>query len=158
MTQYLSPEGLEKLKKELEERENIIRPDIARRILEAKELGDLSENAEYAEAREAQAMNEGRIEEIKDILKSGQIIGPNQQKKIVAVGSTISVKFNAPAGRSASTERQFTIVGPAESNPSMGFISNESPLGAAFIGKKKGDEVEAKIPSGTAKYTILEIK
>lgn len=151
MTQYLSQEGLEKLKKELEYREHVLRLDIARKILEAKELGDLSENAEYAEAREAQGMNEGRIEELKDAIKNGVIMGPNHQHKVVAVGSTVSVKFNGK-------ERAFTIVGPAESNPAEGFISNESPLGAAFVGKKKGEELEVLVPSGKIKYKILDIK
>ena len=151
MTQYFSQEGLDKLKKELEEREGTIRADIARRILEAKELGDLSENAEYAEARESQGMNEGRIEELKDVIKNAVVIGPNQQNKVVTVGSTVSVRFNA-------SERQFTIVGPAESNPMQGFISNESPLGTAFIGKKKGEEFEIHVPSGKMKYKILDIK
>ena len=151
MNQYLSAEGLEKLKKELQEREGKIRSDIARRVLEAKELGDLSENAEYAEAREAQSMNEGRIEEIKDIIKMGVVIGHQGQHKVVAVGSTVSVKFGGH-------EREFTIVGPAESNPSQGFISNESPLGMAFIGKQKGDDFEVLVPSGKMKYKILDIK
>ncbi|MEK7583253.1 MAG: transcription elongation factor GreA [Patescibacteria group bacterium] len=150
MTQYLSQEGLEKLKKELEERETTLRPDIAKRILEAKELGDLSENAEYAEAREAQGMNEGRIEELKDLLKHAVVIAPHHKQKNVAIGSTVSVKFGG-------TTKQFTIVGPAESNPAQGFISNESPLGIAFMGKEKGEEVEAHIPSGTVKYKILEV-
>ena len=151
MTQYLSSEGLEKLKKELEERETVLRPDIAKRILEAKELGDLSENAEYAEAREAQGMNESRIDELKDALKNAVIMGPNQQHKVVAVGSTVSVQFNR-------SERQYTIVGPSESNPAQGFISNESPLGVAFLGKKRGDELEVLVPSGKMKYKILDIK
>lgn len=151
MTQYFSQEGLDKLKKELEERERVIRADIAHRILEAKELGDLSENAEYAEAREAQGMNEGRVLELQDIIKNAVVIGPNQQNKLVTVGSTISVRFDG-------SQKQFTIVGPAESNPAAGFISNESPLGAAFIGKKRGDELEVQVPSGTMKYKILEIK
>lgn len=150
MTQYFSAEGLEKLKTELAEREGTIRAEIARRILDAKELGDLSENAEYTEAREAQGMNEGRIQELQDIIKHAVVIGPGQKGKIVSVGSTVSVKFN-------SSERQFTIVGPAESNPTQGFISNESPLGMAFIGKKKGDEFEVLVPSGTMKYRILDI-
>ncbi|MEK7615837.1 MAG: transcription elongation factor GreA [Patescibacteria group bacterium] len=151
MTQYFSAEGLEKLKQELAEREGTIRAEIARRILDAKELGDLSENAEYAEARESQGMNEGRIQELQDIIKNAIVIGPNQQNKTVMVGSTVSVKFNG-------NERQFTIVGPSESNPTQGFISNESPLGMAFIGKKKGEEFEVLVPSGKMKYKILDIK
>ncbi len=151
MTQFISLDGLEKLRKELDERETVLRPEIAKRILEAKELGDLSENAEYAESREAQGMNESRIEEIKDAIKNAVIMGPNQQHKVVAVGSTVSVQFNR-------NERQYTIVGPSESNPAQGFISNESPLGMAFLGKKKGEELEVLVPSGKMKYKILDIK
>ena len=151
MTKYFSVEGLEKLKKELEERETVIRPEIAHRISEAKELGDLSENAEYSEAREAQGMNEGRIAELQDILKHGEIISANHQHKIVEVGSTVTAKSN-------DKERQFTIVGPSESNPAQGYISNESPLGSAFLGKKKGDEFEVLVPSGKMKYKIIDIK
>lgn len=151
MTQFISLDGLEKLRKELDERETVLRPEIAKRILEAKELGDLSENAEYAESREAQGMNESRIEEIKDAIKNAVIMGPNQQHKVVAVGSTVSVQFNR-------NERQYTIVGPSESNPAHGFISNESPLGMAFLGKKKGEELEVLVPSGKMKYKILDIK
>ncbi len=151
MNQYFSLEGLEKLKKELEEREGQIRTDIARKILDAKELGDLSENAEYHEARDAQSINEGRIEELKEIIRSASIISPNKKHEVVAVGSTVAVKFK-------NNERSFTIVGPAESNPAEGFISHESPLGAAFLGKKKGDEVEVLIPTGKVKYTIVGIK
>ena len=150
MTKYFSAEGLEKLKKELVERETVNRPEIARRISEAKELGDLSENAEYAEAREAQGMNEARIQEILDILKNAVIIKPNQQHKTISVGSTIAIRCNGK-------EQQYTIVGPSESNPAQGYISNESPLGSAFLGKKKGDELEVLVPSGTMKYKILDI-
>lgn len=150
MVQYFSQDGLEKLKKELEERETVIRPDIAGRIIEAKELGDLSENAEYAEAREAQGMNEGRIEELKDLIGHAVIIEPNQKQRTVVVGSTVSVRFNG-------NQKDFTIVGPAESDPARGFISNESPLGLAFMGKEKGEEVDVHIPSGTVKYKILEV-
>jgi transcription elongation factor GreA len=149
--QYLSEEGLEKLKKELEERETTIRAAIAKRISEAKELGDLSENAEYTEAREAQSMNEGRIEEIKEILKNAAVIPAHHKHQTVVVGSTVSVKFDGHS-------RDFTIVGPSESNPAQGFISNESPLGSAFLGKKKGEEFEVLVPSGKVKYKILDIK
>ena len=151
MTQFFSKDGLDKLKQELADREGSIRADIAKRILEAKELGDLSENAEYAEAREAQGMNEGRIQELQEILRSAALIDPHQQHKTVTVGSTVSVKFNG-------NTKAFTIVGPAESNPIQGFISNESPLGMAFMGKNKGDELEVQVPSGKMKYKILEIK
>lgn len=150
MAQYFSPEGLEKLKKELEDRKGEIRTEITRKILVAKELGDLSENAEYAEAKEAQSFNEGRIAELEEIIKEAVVIGPNGKHDIVAVGSTVKAKTHL-------SEHKFTIVGPAESDPTQGFISNESPLGQAFIGKKKGEEIEVKTPGGIVKYKILNI-
>jgi transcription elongation factor GreA len=147
---YFSPEGLEKLKKELEDRRGQIRIDITRKILDAKELGDLSENAEYIEAKDAQGFNEGRIGELEDIIKNAVIINPNQKNEIITVGSTVKVK-------SQHGEQKFTIVGAAESDPTQGFISNESPLGTAFIGRKKSEEIEVKTPMGLMKYKIVEI-
>ncbi len=149
MTQYFSAAGLEKLKSELEERKNKIRPEIALKISEAKELGDLSENAEYIEAKEMQAFNEGRIEELEDLIKNAVIIS-HDQGGIVEVGSTVVVT-------SSKGDHKFTIVGASEASPGQGFISNESPLGNAFLGHKKGDEVEVHIPSGIVKYKILEV-
>jgi len=148
--QYFSREGLEKLKKELEERLNVMRPEIAQRIKEAKELGDLSENAEYDSAKEAQALNEGRIEDIKSTLESAVIITGNNTSGTVGVGSGIKVE-------SKGMVRSFVIVGAAESDPAKGFISNESPLGQAFLGHKKGDKVEARTPKGLVEYKIVEV-
>lgn len=151
MPQYFSKEGLEKLKKELGERKDTLRTEITRKILAAKELGDLSENAEYIEAKEAQSFNEGRIAELEEAVKEGVVISNGTNHDFVAVGAT--VKVQSPHG-----EHKFTIVGPAESDPAQGFISNESPLGAAFIGKKKGEEIEVKTPGGLSKYKILDIQ
>ena len=148
--QYFSPEGLEKFKKELEERKYVLRKEIAAKILEAKDLGDLAENAEFTEAKEMQAFNEGRIEELEVIVKNAMLISSKSQSGVVAVGS--SVKAKSPAG-----EYTFTIVGASESNPVAGFITNESPLGKAFLGQKKGTEVEVLTPKGTVKYKILEV-
>ena len=148
--QYFSKEGLEKLKRELEERLNVMRPEIAQRIKEAKELGDLSENAEYDSAKEAQALNEGRIEDIKSTLESAVIITGNNLSGTVGVGSGIKVE-------SKDGTRSFVIVGAAESDPIKGFISNESPLGKALLGKKKGDKVEIDAPAGKVKYHIFKI-
>lgn len=150
-TQYLSPEGLEKLKKELEERRGEVRAEVTRKVLAAKELGDLSENAEYIEAKEMQSFNEGRIVELEEMIKSAVLIGPHQKAEVAVVGSTVKVKSGQHG------EQKFTIVGAAESNPVHGFISNESPLGTAFLGRKKGEEVEVKTPAGAAKYKIIEI-
>lgn len=138
------------MKKELEDRRGQIRIDITRKILDAKELGDLSENAEYIEAKDAQGFNEGRIGELEDIIKNAVIINPNQKNEIITVGSTVKVK-------SQHGEQKFTIVGAAESNPAEGFISNESPLGTAFIGRKKSEEIEVKTPMGLTKYKIVDI-
>ncbi len=150
-SQYFSKEGLEKLKQELEHRVNVLRPEIAVRIKEAKELGDLSENAEYTEAKEAQSLNEGRIEDIKSILENVVIIGDTNGSGKVSVGSSVKIE-------SKDGVRTFVIVGAAESNPVQGFISNESPLGAAFLGHKRGDTIEVKTPRGTMGYKILEVK
>src|SRR3989338_5000236 len=129
-TQYFSPEGLEKLKKELEERKSEVRNEINRKILAAKELGDLSENAEYSEAKEMQSFNEGRITELEEMIKNATLIGPHQKIESAMVGSTVRVSSDQHG------EQKFTIVGAAESNPAGGFISNESPLGSAFLGHK----------------------
>lgn len=150
--QYFSKEGLEKLKNELLERTEVRRPEIAVRIKEAKEQGDLSENAEFDAAKEAQSINEGRIEEIRQTIENAVIIPEGAKSSgIVVVGSTIKVD----AGKGA---KEFVIVGVTESNPTGGFISNESPLGKAFLGHKKGDTVEVRTPRGMDHYKILEVK
>lgn len=151
-TQYFSREGLEKLKQELEYRENVLRPSISVRIKEAKEQGDLAENAEFDAAKEDQSMNEGRIAEIKAIIEGAVIISNGHSGNgVVSVGATIKVE-------SKNGTSDFTIVGASESNPVEGFISNESPLGKAFLGHKKGDSVSIITPKGPAEYKILEVK
>lgn len=150
MSQYFSQAGLEKMKAELDLRKNVQRPEIAKKISEAKELGDLSENAEYIEAKEMQAFNEGRIQELEEVLKNAVVMGPHQASDSVSIGSTIVVK-------SEKGEKKFTIVGASESSPAQGFISNESPLGTAFLNHKKGDSVEVLTPGGIVKYKILEV-
>ena len=150
--QYFSKEGKEKLENELLERTNVLRPEISVRIKEAKEQGDLSENAEFDAAKEAQSINEGRIEEIRQTLENAVVIADGAKSGgIVVVGSTIKVD----AGKGT---KEFNIVGVTESNPTGGFISNESPLGKAFLGHKKGDTVEVRTPRAVEKYKILEVK
>lgn len=149
--QYFTPEGLEKLKKEYEERINVIRLEIAKRLKEAKEEGDISENAGFDAAKEAQAVNEGRIEEIKDTLENAKVFKGSSGKSTVDVGSEVKVE-------SKNGVQVFVIVGAAESDPLKGFISNESPLGSAFINHKKGDKIKVKTPKGEAEYKILEVK
>ncbi len=148
---YLSPEGTEVLKKELQELKTKKRQEIAKRLQEAKDLGDLSENAEYFEAKEAQSLNENRIAELEELLKNAVIIKAPSAEDIVRIGSTIETKLN-------NSVEIFSIVGSAEAKPQEGKISNESPLGRAFLGKKAGEEVEIKTPRGTVKYKIIKIE
>ncbi len=149
--QYFSKEGLEKLKKELVERSEVLRPQIAQRIKEAKEQGDLSENAEFDAAKEAQSINEGRIEEIRQIIENAILVDHSKAHGIVMVGSTIKAECDGKT-------REYTIVGVTESDPAQGFISNESPLGKAFLGHKKGDAIEVRTPRGISKYKVVDVK
>ena len=155
-TKYISQEDLEKFKTELQELRTVKRQGIAERIEEAKSLGDLSENAEYIEAREAQAFNEGRIRELEELVKNAVIIDENKQKTgarvVVEVGDTIEVK------NEKGDKMVFTIVGSNGTDPSQNKISNESPLGRAFLSRIPGEEVEVVTPLGRMKYKILAIK
>ena len=148
---YLSQEGIETIKKELQELKTKKRQEIAARLQEAKDLGDLSENAEYFEAKEAQSLNENRIIELEKLLKNAVVIETSSEEDIVRVGSTIEVKSNNGA-------EIFNIVGSAEAEPQERKISNESPLGRAFLGRKIGDEIEVKTPGGITKYKIIKIE
>ncbi|MEK7496709.1 MAG: transcription elongation factor GreA [Patescibacteria group bacterium] len=149
---YMTKDGLAKIKKELLDLKTNRRLDVAHRIREAKELGDLSENAEYAEAKDEQGFIEGRIIEIENILKNAEIIDESSGGAgLVNIGSTVVVKIDG-------VQREFTIVGSNEANPANGLISNESPLGQAFLGRMKGDEVDVKVPKGVMKYEIVAVR
>ena len=150
MQKYFTPQGLEKLKDELETlKEN--RKKLAEKIAEAKELGDLSENAEYHAAKDEQGMNESRIIEIEEILKQAIVVEKDEKSSTAQVGSKIILKNH-------QHNMEFTIVGSNEANPSQGMISNESPFGQAVIGAKVGDTVTIDTPRGEVTYTVLEIK
>ena len=152
MKNFITKQGLEKLKKELERLKTIKRREIAQSLQKAKELGDLSENAEYSEAKESQSFNEGRISELEEIIKGAATIETSaNQGDIVRIGSTVQVK-------NGNINREYTIVGSEEADPANGRISNKSPLGVAFLGKKTGDEVEIETPGGKMRYKILGIK
>jgi len=151
MTKLVTEEGLKKIKEELENRKNEIRQKIANAIKEAKEQGDLSENAEYSEAKSQQSENEARIAELEFMLKESEVVAFNKSSDMAQMGSKIKVKFNG-------SEMEFQIVGSNEASPGQGKISNESPLGKAFIGKKKDETIEVDVPSGKMKYKILEVK
>ena len=148
---YISPEGLEKLNQELESRKNI-RPEIARRIQDSKALGDLAENSEYQEALEAHSFNEGRIEELEELVKNAIIIDEEKRVRgnIIDIGTKIKT-------RSKFGEKEFVIVGSSEADPVRGLISNESPLGMAFLSKKKGDIVMVETPGGSVEYAIMDV-
>jgi transcription elongation factor GreA len=151
MTKFITEDGLKKIKDELEERKVAVRQRIAGAIKEAKEQGDLSENAEYSEAKHQQAENEARIAELEFLLKESTVVAYNKSMDVVQMGSKVKVKFNG-------SEMEFQIVGSNEASPSEMKISNESPMGKGFMGKKKGDEVQVETPGGKMKYKILDVK
>jgi transcription elongation factor GreA len=149
--QIISQEGYNKLKDELNLLTTGKRKEIAERIERAKELGDLSENAEYSEAKDAQALNEGRILELTNTLKNVTVVENGSSRDEIMMGSKVTVKSN-------NGEKQYTIVSFNEADPLNGRISNESPLGVAFLHRHKGETVEVETPKGVVKYKILEIE
>jgi len=151
MTKFLTPEGRKKLEEELQMRKTEMRKKIADIIKEAKEQGDLSENAEYTEAKRQQADNERRIMELENEIRTSQVASFVKGSKTVQMGSKVKIKFNGD-------EQIFDIVGSNEADPLIWKISNESPLGKALMGKKSGDTVKADTPSGAKEYKILEVK
>ena len=146
----LTEEGLEKLKKELEVLVNQKRKEVIERIQEAVAHGDLSENADYAQAKEEQAFIEGRIQELEDVVKNAEIIKASKDRNMVSIGATVKVKVNGQ-------ERTYTIVGSNEANPAEGRISNESLVGQKLLGTKPHDKVEIETPAGKTEYEIVEI-
>ncbi len=149
--QHITAEKLEELKQELQYLRTVRRLEVADRLKRAKELGDLSENSEYMEARDEQQLVESRAFEIEDIINNSTIITMTSGKSTVGVGATILVAKGA-------NEMKFSIVGPNEAKPEAGLLSNESPLGKAFIGHKAGDMVKVKVPAGEVTYKILKIE
>ena len=147
---YISKDGLDRLKAELEEIVTLRRPEIAQRIHDAKEHGDLTENAEYEDAKNEQAFVEGRIATLEAMIKSASIIDENPSIEMVQIGST--VKVDGPDGKES-----FTIVGSTEARPTEGRISNESPVGRALLGRKKGESVTVHVPAGDYTYRIVGI-
>ena len=161
MGKFITEEGLKKIKDELENRKVTIRQSIANAIKEAKEQGDLSENAEYSEAKRQQAENEARIAELEFMLKESTVVKYDKTSGGVQMGSKVMVKFSAQGGSASGgdgSEMEFQIVGSNEANPSEMKISNESPMGKAFMGHVKGDKVEVDTPVGKMKYEILDVK
>lgn len=146
---HLTADGLQALKDELHELSTAKRHEIAGRLKEAKADGDLSENAMYDAARDEQSFVEGRISEIEHILKHASVIS-NKGTAAVSLGSKVHVELE-------EGEQEYVIVGSTEANPDKGYISDQSPIGKALLGRKPGDEVQVEVPSGTITYRIKHI-
>ncbi len=149
---YLTPEGLENVKAELEELVNVKRPDLAVRLREAIQMGDLKENADYIACKEEQGFLEGRIQELEEMIISAVII-EDVDPDVVSIGNTVTI---LESGEDDS--EVYKIVGVTEANPSAGLISNESAIGKALVGAKKGQKVVAETPGGKIKFKILKIE
>ena len=140
----LTPEGLDKLKEEIEHLSTVKRREVAERIKEAREFGDISENSEYDDAKNEQAMLESRIASLEEKLRSASVIDASElDSDVVRVGSQVSVKDEG-SGKAL----KYTIVGSTEANPSENRLSNESPVGKGLLGRKKGDSVKVQLPNG----------
>jgi len=151
-TQYLTQEALDNLEKELRDIKDNKIPELAKKIDDAKQLGDLSENAEYHQAKDDMAWAQTRAKEIEEILENAEVIGEdNGDKDNVSLGSTVEVEVNG-------NKKEFQIVGQQEADPINGKISNESPLGRALIGAKMKSEIKVATPSGEQVYKIKKIK
>jgi transcription elongation factor GreA len=149
--EYLTKQKFDELTKELKDLKSIKRKEVAESLDYARGLGDLSENAEYHEAREMQASTENRISKLEAILKNATVVEDKHGDHAV-IGSTVTVQ------KSDGTKRTFMIVGSAESDMTSGKISNRSPIGAAVLGKKSGESFSFVSPSGTMSYKVVEIK
>ena len=146
----LTKEGLAKLKLELHELKTVKRQELAARLAAAKELGDLSENADYQMAKEELSWTEGRINELEHTINRATIAAA-PTAGVVSIGSTVTTQVNGQT-------RIFMIVGATEADPSHGKISSESPLGAALLSAKQGDDVLVKTPTGTVRYRVVTVE
>jgi len=150
---FVTEEGLKKLEEELEYLKTVRRKEITEMIKTAKSFGDLSENSEYDEAKNEQAITEARIAELEEQLKNVQLVDATAlANDVVRVGLTVKIK-NMDDGSTA----EYRIVGVTEADPFEGLISDESPIGKALLGKKVNSVVEVEIPLGTVKYKIMKI-
>lgn len=150
---FVTKQGLEDLKKELQQLEKVNRPQVLERVSQARAMGDLSENSEYTAAREELSLIDSRIEELQEMLKKVEIIDETKTSKKssnVQLGSTVTVKINGK-------KEVFELVGEWEADPAEKKISHESPLGKALIGKALNDKIEVEAPAGKILYHIVEI-
>ena len=150
----LTPEGYEKLKQEIEYLSNDKRREVADRIRVAREFGDIAENAEYDDAKNEQALLEHRIATLEERMRDARVISKKDiAKDVVSIGSKVKLR---DVGAKETVE--YHIVGSAEANPAENKLSNESPVGKAIIGRKKGETVEVLAPRGSLKFKILDIQ
>jgi transcription elongation factor GreA len=150
---YLTKTGLEELKAEFEELSKKKRPEVVTRLAEARNMGDLSENAEYTAARDELSFIDGRIDELEDLLRQVVLIEEPKagSKKMVTLGATVTLHMG-------KKEEDFTVVGEWEADPAVKKISDQSPLGKALMGKAIGEKVEVEAPAGKILYTIVTVK
>lgn len=149
----LTVEGLKKLENELEQLKSVRRREVAERIKQAIDFGDISENSEYDDAKNEQAFIEGRIITLEKMLRNARVIDDQEGNEVVGIGSTIVLK-----DMDFGDEEEYTIVGSAEADPGTNKISNESPVGKAVLGNAKGITVEVNVPAGILHYQIVDIK
>jgi transcription elongation factor GreA len=150
----LTPEGFDKLREEIEQLSTVKRREVAERIKQAREFGDITENSEYDDAKNEQAMLEHRIATLEERLAHARVIEADEIKSdVVGLGSRVRLK-----DIDANETIEYTIVGSAEANPTQNRLSNESPVGKAILGHKKGEIVEVAAPRGSLKFKILDIK
>lgn len=150
---YLTAEGKEDLERELKQLTEVKRPELAQRLKEAVAMGDLKENADYHDTREQMSLLDGRIQHLENILRNAVVIENEGPTDEVRIGSTVTIR---PDGE--DEDERYTIVGPAEANPREGRISQKSPIGAALIGRRKGDKVTCETPNGKFIFKIRKIE
>jgi transcription elongation factor GreA len=149
---YLTKQGYQKLQEELDHLRTVKRHEVAQRLHEAMEGGELIEDAEYEAAKNEQAFVEGRIQELEMLLANARIIDENAPHNVVQVAAKVTIQ------EGDNDPEVYTIVGPAEANPRSGFISNESPLGKALMDHKAGDRVKVDAPGGSFYVKVLKVE
>lgn len=151
--QYITPEGRSELERELQQLQEVKRPELAQRLKEAVAMGDLKENADYHDTREKLGMLDGRIQHIENILQNAVLIESDGKTDEVRIGSTVTIREDG-----TKDDEKYTIVGAAEANPADGRISQKSPIGSALLGHKKGDKVRCHTPNGVIIFKIRSIE
>jgi transcription elongation factor GreA len=148
---YLTKEGLAELRKEMDTLTRVKRPEVLTRVTQARNMGDLAENAEYAAVREELSFIDGRIDELEELLENAEVIKGTASHTVVKLGSTVTL-------HAKGKKETFTVVGEWEADPKEKKISHESPLGKVLVGKKVGEKVEVEAPAGNISYIIVSVK